>query len=86
MAGGPNNDFSLLFSYAEVRKRQRDAVECQKRVITDTLSRIFLFSLSKSDKSRANVPKYAVILPQLAKAQERIGRKGTLDVDSLMQV
>ena len=83
---GQDNSFSLLFSSPEAAKRQRDAVERQKREITETLNRIFLISLTKSAESGGNVPKYVAILPQLAKDEERMGRKGALDMENLMQV
>ena len=82
----PGNPFSLFFSSPDAVERQKDLVKRQRREIDGILTRILLCTPSASSESGGSGPRFVVVLPQLAKDEERRGRQGFLDLENLTQV
>lgn len=80
------NPFSSIFLSTEAVELQKKNVEQQRREIGHALTRIFLCSPSSSAEGHANRPRFVVTLPQLSRDEERLGKNGDLDLETLTQV
>ena len=82
----PSNPFSDFFSSAEAVERQKSSVEQQRYEIGLSLTRVFLCTPASSVEGHASRPRFVVALPQLTRDEEKLGKSGDLDLDTLTQV
>lgn len=82
----PGNPFNLIFSSPDAVERQRDVAERQRREIDGLLTRILLCTPSTSSEGGGSGPRFVIVLPQLAKDEQRRGRQGCLEPENLTQV
>ena len=81
-----SNPFSRFFSSAEAVEQQKSSVVQQRCEIGYALTRVFLCTPSSSVEGHADRPRFVVSLPQLSRDQERLGKSGDMDLDTLTQV
>ena len=81
-----SNPFSSIFLSTEAVELQKKNVEQQRREIGHALTRVFLCTPSSSAEGHANRPRFVVTLPQLSRDEERLGKSGDLDLETLTQV
>ena len=81
-----SNPFSGFFSSVEAVEQQKSSVVQQRCEIGYALTRVFLCTPNSSVEGHADRPRFVVSLPQLSRDQERLGKSGDLDLDTLTQV